>query len=364
MLTSRGTDALDALDEGVEHQRMIVEIAGLEELDARMARRDLVGLPVDPLDQDAGEQEVGEHHDPAKAETARPLQHGVDPRMGDAAVADLGPAEAHALPQHARDLGDVAVGVGVGGAAPDHRQQGLFARNFAARLRERRLDPVAAPRANSFGSMPSSRPKLDPNAMVGGILVEHRWHVVLDVAGGEQHARHGQHVIDAARPQPVEPLAQHRPRELQKAALDGIVRQALGQAVDQATNSSIASRSREPWPQTITPILPISGTPRDQSSPGYQPAPGETSAPWLRHPAAGLARRRRMLLIDPATLLQALLLAMLLDAADRRSGLAVPPGAAPGRADRPGRRLARTTLARSAGTAVAPVAGPAGASSG
>src|SRR5687767_8308755 len=61
-------ELLDALDEGVEDQRVVVEIVGLEELDLRMTGGDLVGLAIDALDQDAGEQEVREHDDAAEAE--------------------------------------------------------------------------------------------------------------------------------------------------------------------------------------------------------------------------------------------------------------------------------------------------------
>ena len=277
--------------------------------------------------------------------------------MGDAAVADLGPAEAHALPQHARDLGDVAVGVGIGGAAPDHHQQGLFARHFAAGACERLLDPVAR-RAQQLRVDRQLPAELDPNADGRRHRVEHRWHVVLDVAGGEQHARHGEHAIDAARPQAVEPLAQHRPRKLQKAALDGIVRQALGQAVDQAMKLLDRVEVARAVAADHHADFAHGWHPRDQSSPGYQPAPGETSAPWLRHLAAGLARRA-MLLIDPATLLQALLLAMPLDALIGDPAWLYRRRAAPGRADRRGDRLARTALARSAASPV-PGAAPAG----
>ena len=35
-----GGDAADALDEGLDHQRVVVEIVRLDELDLRMARRD------------------------------------------------------------------------------------------------------------------------------------------------------------------------------------------------------------------------------------------------------------------------------------------------------------------------------------
>src|SRR6185436_3490811 len=125
-----GEDLAHPLGEGVEHQGMVVEIARLEELDLRMARRHLVGDVVDPLHQYAREEEIGEHDDALVAELHSMLEPGADEREGDDGIAHLGPAKAHAFPQHARDLGDVGVGVGVGGAAPDYHQQRLGARHL------------------------------------------------------------------------------------------------------------------------------------------------------------------------------------------------------------------------------------------
>ena len=71
-------DALDTLDERVDHQRLVVEIAGLHELDLRVARRDLVGLIVDALNQDTGEEKIGKHHDALEPELGRTLQHSVE----------------------------------------------------------------------------------------------------------------------------------------------------------------------------------------------------------------------------------------------------------------------------------------------
>ncbi len=59
------------------------------------------------------------------------LQRGRDQRKGHPGVGRLAPAEAHPLPQHPRDLGDIAVGIRVGGAAPDNDQHGLVHRQFA-----------------------------------------------------------------------------------------------------------------------------------------------------------------------------------------------------------------------------------------
>ena len=106
-------------------------------------RGDRVGLGVDALDQHAGEQEIREHDDAAEAEPRRAVERRVDPRMRDAAERRLGPAEAHALPQHAGDLGDVGIGVGVVGAAADDDQQRVSAR---AVRRHRGGDPVGGGR--------------------------------------------------------------------------------------------------------------------------------------------------------------------------------------------------------------------------
>ena len=108
-----------------------------------MARGDRVGRVVDALHQDAGEQEVGEHDDAAEAELRRVLQRRLDQRECHAGIGGLGPAEAHALPQHARDLRDVGIGVGIGSAAADHDEQRFVARNVVAGRVERLADAVA-----------------------------------------------------------------------------------------------------------------------------------------------------------------------------------------------------------------------------
>src|SRR3546814_5409101 len=66
---------------------------------------DLIGVVVDALHQDAGEEEIGEHDEALVAEPRRMLEPGLDQRKGDAGVAGLAPAEAEALPQQAHDLG-------------------------------------------------------------------------------------------------------------------------------------------------------------------------------------------------------------------------------------------------------------------
>ena len=68
------------IGEGFQNKRMVVQVAGLDELDTRIFRRDRVGMVVDPLDQDAGEQEVGEHDDAPVSLLRRVLKGGGDQR--------------------------------------------------------------------------------------------------------------------------------------------------------------------------------------------------------------------------------------------------------------------------------------------
>src|SRR5512132_1726290 len=86
-----------ALDEGVDDQRMVIEIVGLDDLDVGMRRLAFVGAPIDAFDENAGEQEIREDDDAPIAEPDRMLQPLVHQRIRDPGVADLGPAEAHAL---------------------------------------------------------------------------------------------------------------------------------------------------------------------------------------------------------------------------------------------------------------------------
>ena len=160
------------------------------------------------------------------------LEQRVDTWMGYAAVADLGPAEAHALPQHARDLGDIAVGVRVGGAAADHREQRLCPRQVRGPGGERGLDSVAR-RGEQLWLDAEISAELDPNGVLGGIGIEHRRHVVLDVAGGEQHAGHREHVVHGAGAQSVQAFAQRRSRELEEAALQRVLGQTACESADQ-----------------------------------------------------------------------------------------------------------------------------------
>ncbi len=108
--------ALDAfagtLQEHVRHVRVHAQVRRAQHLDLRMARGQIVGGTVDALDQHAVEQEIRQHDDAPVPEPSGGLQAIGHQRARGAGIADEGGAEAHALFQHARQLGDLGVGVG------------------------------------------------------------------------------------------------------------------------------------------------------------------------------------------------------------------------------------------------------------
>ena len=219
-------DLLDPVGEGVQHQGMILEIGGFQELDLRMALGELVGDAVDALHQHAGEQEIGKDDDAPVAQLHRMLEAGPDQRECNAAVADLGPAEAHALPQHPRDLADIGIGIGVGGAAADDHQQGLLPRDPACGAGFGLLDALG-----SDGEQPSVHGEIAAIvdleiATLGRIGVEHRGDVVLHMAGGEQHAGNRQDVPHATAIELVESVADDGTGEFEETRGDRILRQS------------------------------------------------------------------------------------------------------------------------------------------
>ena len=82
-----------AVDECFQDQRLCVEIRGLDKLDVRVSGRDRIGVVVNPLYEDAGEQEIRENDNAPEPELCRMFQAGLDERKCDAGVADFAPAE-------------------------------------------------------------------------------------------------------------------------------------------------------------------------------------------------------------------------------------------------------------------------------
>src|SRR3546814_8215731 len=107
---------------------------------------DLIGVVVDALHQDAGEEEIGEHDEALVAEPRRMLEPGLDQRKGDAGVAGLAPAEAEALPQQAHDLGDVGIGVGVRSEEHTSELQSLMRISYAVFCLNKKQTQTTIPR--------------------------------------------------------------------------------------------------------------------------------------------------------------------------------------------------------------------------
>ena len=93
--------------ESGNHLWMVIQVPCLDELDIRMGRRHLVGEAVDAVDENAAEQEIGEHDDTLEAKPCYMLKTWLDQRKGHTGIADLGPAESHAFPKHAGNLRDI-----------------------------------------------------------------------------------------------------------------------------------------------------------------------------------------------------------------------------------------------------------------
>jgi len=108
-----------ALCKGFHDHRMIIQITGLHEFQLRVPGGDLVCVIIDAFDQNAGEQEIGEHDDPLVSHTGAMLQGGLYQREGHTGIPDFHPAKAHALPQHPCHFGDIGVGIGIRRATSD-----------------------------------------------------------------------------------------------------------------------------------------------------------------------------------------------------------------------------------------------------
>ena len=51
---------------GIQNQRMVIEVGGLDEFNFRMPLGDKIGVIINSLNEDSGEQKIGKNHDPFK----------------------------------------------------------------------------------------------------------------------------------------------------------------------------------------------------------------------------------------------------------------------------------------------------------
>lgn len=94
----------DPFGKGLKNLWVIVKITGFDKMNIGMLSRNLIGEAIDPVDQNAGEKEIGEHHNALVAKFGDVLQCGLDQREGDTGIPDLTPAKAHTLPENTGDL--------------------------------------------------------------------------------------------------------------------------------------------------------------------------------------------------------------------------------------------------------------------
>ena len=59
-------DFIYTFRKGIQNQWMIIEVGGLDEFNLRMPLGDKIGVIINSLNKDSGEQKIGKNHDPFK----------------------------------------------------------------------------------------------------------------------------------------------------------------------------------------------------------------------------------------------------------------------------------------------------------
>ena len=59
-------DFIYTFRKGIQNQRMIIEVGGLDEFNLRMPLGDKIGMIINSINKDSGEQKIGKNHDPFK----------------------------------------------------------------------------------------------------------------------------------------------------------------------------------------------------------------------------------------------------------------------------------------------------------
>ncbi len=89
----------DAVDEGLDHHVVVVEIGRLDDLDVGEFLCRFIGGGIDALHQNAGEEEIGKDDDPLVAEPGCMLERGRDEREGDAGISRPRPSHSPCPPR-------------------------------------------------------------------------------------------------------------------------------------------------------------------------------------------------------------------------------------------------------------------------
>ena len=59
-------DFIYTFGKGIQNQRMVIEVGGLDEFNLRMPLGNKIGVIIDSLNEDSGEQKIGKNHNPFK----------------------------------------------------------------------------------------------------------------------------------------------------------------------------------------------------------------------------------------------------------------------------------------------------------
>ena len=208
-----------------QHHRMIFEVPSLDELYIAKLGGNFVGVGVNPVDQNARKQEIGENDNAFIAQFHRFAQTGIYPRMGDTGIADFGAAKTKTFLQHPGDFIDVRIGIRVVRAPPDNHQKRVFARDAVIDGGKRFFDAVFGC-TQQFGINRQIAAKfyVDIGVFIGEIIDLAR-QVIFDVTSGKQHARKRINFLMAHGFELFKAIAQDRVRKFEKAAFDIVVGQ-------------------------------------------------------------------------------------------------------------------------------------------
>ena len=226
-----GKNLANAFREGLDHCWVIIEIGRLDERNFRMAFANGIRCHVNPLDENAGEKEIGKDDDPAVSEFCRMLQGRFNQRERHARIGRFGPAETESFPQHAGDLCDIRVCIRIRCPTSDDNKKCLVQRHIVACGIERCLNPVASC-ADHFRVNTEFPSIFDRQSIMGRLIgVEDGGYVVLGMSGGKQHAGNRQDPVAPGFAQTIQAGMDHRVCEFQIAVVDWPVRKPAAQLV-------------------------------------------------------------------------------------------------------------------------------------
>ena len=222
---------LNPLHEGVQNEAVITQVGGVDKVNIRMVVRNPFGVLPDAADQHSGKQKIGKHDDALEPKLHHMTQPGFHQWKRDSRINGFSPAEAKTLHQHPGDLGNVGIGVRVGGTTSDNHKHGVGEVNTGCPVQSL-LNPSSC-RGDHQPVHAEFTAVVDLQSGFSAVRVENGRDVVLGVSGGKQHRRHGKHLDDALLAQPFQTISQDGPCEFQKPIFDRQSRKTLFESVGQ-----------------------------------------------------------------------------------------------------------------------------------